>query len=97
MVDGFNAAGLDYATFGNHEFELDRDSLVRRIAESEFTWLSANCVEAGGAPFPGVPAWDTVRLGDRLIEANRSRLADPDNPDLVFPGQVFDLPPVPVR
>ena len=67
MVDGFNAAGLDYATFGNHEFELDRDSLVRRIAESEFTWLSANCSEAGGAPFPGVPAWDTVRLGERLV------------------------------
>ncbi|MGH9189899.1 MAG: LysM peptidoglycan-binding domain-containing protein [Acidimicrobiales bacterium] len=28
----------------------------------------------------------------RLIEANRSRLADPANPDLVFPGQVFGLP-----
>jgi 5'-nucleotidase len=67
MVDGFNAAGLDYATFGNHEFELDRDSLVQRIAESEFTWVSANCVEATGAAFPGVPAWDTVRIADRLV------------------------------
>lgn len=28
----------------------------------------------------------------RLIETNRSRLADPANPDLVFPGQVFVLP-----
>ncbi|PZS20968.1 MAG: hypothetical protein DLM54_05200 [Acidimicrobiales bacterium] len=28
----------------------------------------------------------------RLIQANRSRLADPGNPDLVFPGQVFELP-----
>jgi len=29
----------------------------------------------------------------RLIEANRSRLADPGNPDLIFVGQVFELPP----
>jgi nucleoid-associated protein YgaU len=30
----------------------------------------------------------------RLIDTNRDALADPDNPDLVFPGQVFELPPV---
>ncbi len=29
-----------------------------------------------------------------LIETNRSRLADPHNPDLVYPGQRFVLPPV---
>ena len=28
----------------------------------------------------------------RLIEANRTDLADPANPDLIFPGQVFRLP-----
>lgn len=31
----------------------------------------------------------------RLIEANRDRLADPTNPDLVLPGQVLALPPPP--
>lgn len=31
----------------------------------------------------------------RLIEANRGVLAVPDEPDLVFPGQVFVLPEVP--
>ncbi len=67
MVEGFNAAGLDYATFGNHEFELDRDTLVARIAASSFKWLSANCTEAGGAPFPGVLPWDTVRMSGRLV------------------------------
>ena len=30
----------------------------------------------------------------RLIKHNRSKLADPNNPDLVFPGQVIELPPV---
>lgn len=89
MVEGFNAAGLDYATFGNHEFELDRDTLVARIAASSFKWLSANCTESGGAPFPGVVPWDTVRMSGRLVgifgltlqERYRSyvRCSDPDS------------------
>jgi nucleoid-associated protein YgaU len=31
----------------------------------------------------------------RLIELNRSQLADPHNPDLILPGQLFFVPPVP--
>ena len=30
-----------------------------------------------------------------LIERNRSSLVDPANPDLIFPGQVFQLPRLP--
>ena len=67
MVEGLNAADLDYATFGNHEFELARDTLVARIAASRFKWLSANCTEADGKPFAGVAAWDTVRMQERLV------------------------------
>ena len=62
MVDIFNEARLDYATFGNHEFELSQDTLLARIAASKFKWLSANCTAADGAPFPGVLAFDTVRI-----------------------------------
>jgi nucleoid-associated protein YgaU len=32
---------------------------------------------------------------DRLIDANRDRLAIRDDPDLVFPGQTFTLPAPP--
>ena len=32
-----------------------------------------------------------------LVAANRPRLADRDNPDLLFPGQVLTLPPLPER
>jgi nucleoid-associated protein YgaU len=32
----------------------------------------------------------------QLIEANRSELADPGNPHLIFPDQVFTVPPPPV-
>lgn len=30
-----------------------------------------------------------------LVEVNRSRLVDPTNPDVIQPGQVFEVPPVP--
>jgi hypothetical protein len=29
-----------------------------------------------------------------VVETNRSRLVDPDNPDLIFRGQVIELPPI---
>src|SRR5688500_18324569 len=67
MVEALNAAKLDYATFGNHEFELDRDTLVAGIDASASTWLSANCVEADGSPFPKTQPWDTVRVSDHLV------------------------------
>jgi 2',3'-cyclic-nucleotide 2'-phosphodiesterase (5'-nucleotidase family) len=67
MVDALNAAKLDYATFGNHEFELSRDTLVDRIHISNFKWLSANCREANGDAFPGVLSWDTLRLAHRKV------------------------------
>ena len=71
MVDAFNAARLDYATFGNHEFELARDTLAARIAESKFTWLSANCTQADGTAFPGVLTFDTVTVRDTTPRLNR--------------------------
>lgn len=33
MVDGFNAARLDVATLGNHEFDNSRSNLVTRLGE----------------------------------------------------------------
>ena len=59
MRQQLNAARLDLVTFGNHEFELDRDTLVARIASSRFKWTSANCFQPNGESFPGVSKWDT--------------------------------------
>jgi len=39
MVEALNAAKLDYVTFGNHEFEVGRDTLLARIRASKFKWL----------------------------------------------------------
>jgi hypothetical protein len=43
------------------------------------------------------PPTDTEIVGywDQLITANADRLADPDNPDLIYPGQTFRVPPPP--
>jgi 5'-nucleotidase len=67
MVEGMNAARLDYATFGNHEFEIPRDTLVARIAASKFKWVSSNCTEGTGRAFPGVLPWDTLTVQGRKI------------------------------
>ncbi len=56
MVDVMNILGLDYATFGNHEFDLSQENLSLRLAESKFTWISSNVTQADGQPFPNVPA-----------------------------------------
>ncbi|HEX2272921.1 MAG TPA: hypothetical protein VHG90_03495 [Acidimicrobiales bacterium] len=37
-------------------------------------------------------AQEVVPYWTRLIDANRAVLADRDNPDLIFPGQVFTVP-----
>ncbi len=62
MVEYFNSAGLDYATYGNHEFDDSRLTLVNRVAESRFKWTSANCMSADGTPIPGVSQWDTLTI-----------------------------------
>src|SRR5215212_1337404 len=67
MLEQLNAAGIDRVTFGNHEFELDRDTLISRIASSKFNWTSANCMQASGEPFPGVSRWDTSTINGTKV------------------------------
>src|SRR6188768_2529892 len=45
MIDAWNVLGLDYAVFGNHEFDLKSDELLKRMKESSFTWLGANVID----------------------------------------------------
>lgn len=42
IVDAFNAGGLRYDTYGNHDFDQGPDNNRERVSESEFTWVSAN-------------------------------------------------------
>lgn len=67
MVQALNASQIDYVTFGNHEFDLARDTLFARIEESTFKWISTNCVQPDGSSLPGVVPWDTVRVFGKKI------------------------------
>ena len=83
MVEVLDTMGLDYATFGNHEFDLDEELLRDRIGASGFEWFSANVRDQQGVPFAGVDdvellrfvgsAGDTLRLG--LIGVTRPEMA----------------------
>jgi len=67
MIDALNAAKLNYATFGNHEFDFEADTLLARIAESGFKWISTNCTRPDGTPFPKVLPWDTLRVSGHKV------------------------------
>jgi len=69
MIEAWNAAGLDYATFGNHEFDFGPDVLRQRLSESKFKWLAANVVDkTTGKLFADTPEFivrefDGVKIG----------------------------------
>lgn len=46
MIATMNTLGLDYMTFGNHEFDLSETNLLARMNESTFTWISSNVFRA---------------------------------------------------
>jgi 5'-nucleotidase / UDP-sugar diphosphatase len=55
IVDVMNVVGLDYATFGNHEFDLSKEQFLARLSESKALWFSSNTFDAQGQPFPHIP------------------------------------------
>ncbi|WP_029681949.1 bifunctional UDP-sugar hydrolase/5'-nucleotidase [Picosynechococcus sp. NKBG15041c] len=57
IVDVMNQAGLDLATFGNHEFDLSETQFQQRLSESEFQWFSGNVLTATGEPWENVPPY----------------------------------------
>lgn len=53
MVETLNALGLDYVTFGNHEFDIKQGELQRQIDQSGFTWIASNTYQkVDSAAFP---------------------------------------------
>jgi 5'-nucleotidase len=50
MVAVLNLVGLDWATLGNHEFDVPEAAFRARLAESKFHIVSSNVTDAAGAP-----------------------------------------------
>ena len=53
MVAVLNLLGLDWATLGNHEFDIPEAAFRARLAESKFRIVASNVTDAAGALFPG--------------------------------------------
>jgi 2',3'-cyclic-nucleotide 2'-phosphodiesterase (5'-nucleotidase family) len=77
MVESLNAAGLDLAVFGNHEFDILEGQLQQRMDESSFDWISGNAFQktnTGLQPFKknGVPLKGTKTLS--LVDGDGTRI-----------------------
>lgn len=54
MVDVLNAIGVEWATFGNHEFDVSEAAFRAHLDAARFRLVSSNVVAADGSPFPKV-------------------------------------------
>lgn len=84
MIQGMNIIGVDYAAFGNHEWDFGDAILQERIAESEFTWLSTNVLWRMGL-YPGTQTTALVDVDG--IKVGIIGLVTPDTVDLASPGE----------
>ena len=66
MVEVMNKTGVDYVTFGNHEFDIKLALLSKRLNESTFKWVNSNVWKDNHAPFVKVQNGvnDTIRAYD---------------------------------
>jgi 5'-nucleotidase len=90
MIDAWNTAGLDYSTFGNHEFDFGPDVLRQRMKESRFKWIAANVIDKKtGKPFGDAPAYvvrefDGVKLAIFGLTLEETSVTSRPGPDVEF-------------
>jgi 5'-nucleotidase len=64
MIAALNAAGLDLATLGNHEFDFGDDLLIQRMREARFEWVVSNVVDTTtGRPIGGAAPYLVKTFG----------------------------------
>src|ERR671918_2995577 len=90
MIEAWNVAGLDYATFGNHEFDFGPEVLRERMKESRFPWIAANVIDTKtGKPFGGAESYvirefDGVKVGIFGLVLPDTRTTSRPGPDVEF-------------
>ncbi|HEV7475628.1 MAG TPA: bifunctional UDP-sugar hydrolase/5'-nucleotidase, partial [Pyrinomonadaceae bacterium] len=90
MIDAWNTAGLDYSTFGNHEFDFGPDVLRQRMNESKFKWIVANVIDKKtGKPFGDAPAYvirefQGVKVGIFGLTLEETQVTSRPGPDVQF-------------
>src|SRR4030095_9202795 len=90
MIDAWNTASLDYATFGNHEFDFGPDVLKERMNESKFGWIAANVIEKStGKPFGSaepfvIREFGGVKIGIFGLTLPETKMTSRPGPDVDF-------------
>lgn len=90
MIEAWNTAGLDYSTFGNHEFDFGPDVLRQRMKESRFKWIAANVIDKKtGKPFGDAAAYvirefDGVKVGIFGLTLEEAKITSRPGPDIEF-------------
>ncbi|CAF1065298.1 unnamed protein product, partial [Didymodactylos carnosus] len=68
MIASFNVLGLDFATLGNHEFDINVVDLKQRLTESKFEWIASNVYELNTTtPFHNVLPYKIIKIKDVKI------------------------------
>lgn len=81
MIAALNAAGLDLATLGNHEFDFDDDVLIERMREAKWQWVVSNVIDTktnkpiGGASPYVVKTFGGLKVGFLGLCLNTSEIA----------------------
>jgi len=64
MIAALNAAGLDMATLGNHEFDFGDDLLIQRMHEAKWQWVVSNVIDTRTSrPIADAPAYIVKTFG----------------------------------
>jgi 5'-nucleotidase / UDP-sugar diphosphatase len=70
MVDVLNALGLEWATLGNHEFDLQEPAFRARLSQGKFPIITSNITDGNGAAFANTREFAIVpfQVGGRSVK-----------------------------
>jgi len=68
MIAALNAAGLDLATLGNHEFDFGDDLLIERMKQARWQWVVSNVIDRRtGKPIGGASPYVMRTFGSLKV------------------------------
>ena len=67
MVDFLGDIGVDYANYGQHDFDYGLDNTQALTRRSKFTWISSNTLTTEGSPIDGSVPFVIHRIGSASI------------------------------
>lgn len=67
MVDFLSEIGVDYANYGQHDFDYGLDNTQALTRLSKFTWISSNTLTTEGSPIDGSVPFVIHKIGSTSI------------------------------